>query len=188
MRCSVCEGHTLQPHLLEEGLVGAGCANCSGILLSLINYRFWVDNLCNEGPLSIEALSKQRDESAQDIEPVADSLSVRSCPKCTRLMTKYAISAKTENRIDVCLGCDEVWLDQNEWALLKQFNIADQLATISTGAWQRQVRLDREAEHLKHHYEKVLGEEDFKKLAAFKIWLDNHPDKSTIQHYLTIKF
>lgn len=177
MRCSTCQGHTLQPKQLEEGLVAAECPSCSGVLISLINYRFWVDNYSEE---------MRPAEEGETL--IKDSQSVRNCPKCSRLMTKYQICASSENRVDLCSGCDEVWLDSGEWQLLKRLDISEKLSNFFTDAWQRQIRLDREAESLKAHYEKLVGVEDFSKVSEFKQWLDQHPEKESIKHYLNISF
>ena len=176
MRCSVCQGHTLKPIELEKGLIAASCSNCYGSLLSLISYRFWVDNHAEKMTSAI---------NDEDIL-VEDSSSVRNCPKCSRLMSKYQICASSENRVDLCAGCDEVWLDQGEWELLKRLDISEKLTSFFTDAWQRQIRLDREAETLKARYEKLIGEDDFARVSEFKYWLDQHPEKAGIKHYLNM--
>ena len=106
------------------------------------------------------------------------------CPKCTRLMTKFQLGAASENRIELCTGCDEAWLDKGEWRLLKQLDMHDKLPTVFTDAWQRNIRLQRQEQKLKQHYEEKLGAEDFKKLDEFKQWLDVHSEKIEIKQYL----
>lgn len=181
MRCSNCQGHSLEPKELEPGLVSAMCPNCEGTLLSLTNYRYWLE-FRDSSPAATEQ------EFSDDPILVEDSLSARCCPKCSRLMTKYQISANSDNRIDMCSGCDEVWLDKDEWRLLKGLGTVDNLTGIFTNAWQRKIRQDREKANLKAHYEKQLTTEDFSKIDQFKQWLDEHPEKSIIKHYLTINF
>ncbi len=46
--------------------------------------------------------------------------------------------------------------------------------------------MDREGESLKAHYEKLLGSDDFSQVDSFKQWLDQHPERQAIKHYLNI--
>ena len=173
MQCTSCQAHTLQPKELEKGLVGASCPNCEGLLLSLINYRYWVErNTADMSPSSDEELLIEEEGGA------------RICPKCARLMTKYRMSAKAENRIDLCTGCDEAWLDKDEWHLLKRLDIATTMTSIFTDHWQRQISTDQRISKLKARYQELLGEEDFVVLDRFKEWLDKHPNQEEIKRYI----
>jgi Zn-finger nucleic acid-binding protein len=172
MDCPQCKGYSLEPKEIEPGLVAGVCAKCEGALLSLMNYRFWLDQQGEVEPS--EAVDTVTDDNGK----------AKACPKCSRLMTKFQIGAAAGNRIDLCSGCDESWLDKGEWRLLKQLDLHDKLPKIFTDAWQRNIRKERQEQIHKQHYEKLLGAEDFLKLDEFKIWLDQHPEKDRIKQYL----
>lgn len=173
MKCPQCKGYELEPKELEPGLIVGACPKCSGTLVSLLNYRFWADQ-------------QKHDTSApsNDIVETEDNAKAQVCPKCAKLMTKFQIGSEAVNRLDLCNGCDEAWLDKGEWTLLKQLDLADKLPKIFTDAWQRNIRLERQEKLHKQRYENILGSDDFSKLDNFKQWLDQHPEKAQIKQYL----
>lgn len=172
MECPQCKGYHLEPRELEVGLIAGSCPKCDGALLSLMNYRYWADR-------HVEVELKDSNDVVTE-----EGSKAKMCPKCSRLMTKFQIGTESENRIELCTGCDEAWLDKGEWRLLKQLDMHDKLPKIFTDAWQRNIRIQRQEKKLKTHYEKRLGAEDFKKLDEFKQWLVQHPQKAAIQQYL----
>ncbi len=176
MHCPVCKEPDLEPRELERGLVGAVCQSCEGALLSLIQYRYWVDH--------------HDDKELKPLEegPIKESENALLCPKCQKMMTKYRLGAGTRHRIDLCGHCDEAWLDKGEWQLLKQLDLHNQLPSVFTEAWQRNIRKQKERQSLEKHYEQEIGEEDFLKVKTFKEWLDKHPKLGQIKHYINIKF
>jgi len=174
MNCPQCKGYQLEPKELEPGLVAGSCTKCQGALVSLMNYRFWADQQEFTKANAIET----------NVVETEDNKKAQVCPKCAKLMTKFQIGADSSNRLDLCTGCDEAWLDSGEWKLLKQMDLADKLPKIFTDAWQRNIRLERQEKIHKKRYEKLLGETDFAKLDAFKQWLDQHPEKAQIKQYL----
>jgi len=179
MNCPQCKGYQLEPKELEPGLVAGSCSKCQGALVSLMNYRFWADQ---QG--STEECADGGAIQETEVIEVEDNKKAKVCPKCAKLMTKFQIGGNSSNRLDLCTGCDETWLDSGEWKLLKQMYLADKLPKIFTDAWQRNIRLERQEKIHKSRYEKLLGEADFVKLDAFKQWLDQHPEKGQIKQYL----
>lgn len=180
MQCPNCQGCGLAPVEIAPGLIGAGCSQCSGALLSLIQYRYWADHF------------HTAHQESQNAEPesvaIEDSQGAKLCPKCSKLMTKYRIGLQTENRIELCAHCDEAWLDSGEWQLLETLDLQQQLPVIFTDAWQKKIRNQRQQEHLRRHYTQLLGDEKFSKIEEFKQWLDKQPQASAIKHYLTTHF
>ncbi|VUD69363.1 hypothetical protein TDB9533_04730 [Thalassocella blandensis] len=179
MKCPTCSKEDLQPAEIEKGLIGAGCQNCHGVLISLIQYRYWLDHF---QPSDDQIITEQGNNLA------IDSKGAKLCPKCSKLMTKFKIDASSENRIELCGHCDEAWLDGGEWQLLKQLDMQDHLPELFTDAWQKKIRAERQHAHWQKHYTELLGEDAFAKVDAFKQWLDQHPKSSEIKHYLTTNF
>lgn len=175
MDCPKCKGYTLEPTEIELGLIAGECEKCKGNLLPLMNYRFWIDQVGSTG------LEKEPLPVAEDNEQAI------GCPKCSRLMSKFKIGTETTHRIDVCNGCDEAWLDQGEWRLLRHLDLHDKLPKIFTEAWQRNIRIKRQKDFIATKYTDLLGAEDFTKLVDFKQWLDAHEKKEQIKQYLITK-
>jgi len=175
MECPQCKGYQLEPQEIEPGLMAGVCPKCTGALLSLMNYRFWVEQ---QSPVEIN--------ETEDVV-VEDNGKAKACPKCSRLMSKYQVGEGTNTRVDLCSGCEEAWLDKGEWQLLKKMDMHNKLPKIFTDAWQRNIRIQRQEKFLKKQYMNLLGENDFRKADMFKQWLDEHPEKSKIQQYLITK-
>lgn len=174
MHCSTCKNAQLEPQELEPGLVAASCPSCNGALVSLMNYRFWVDRY---------ATTSVAEGSANDTA-IDESESVHSCPKCSRLMVKYQVGPQTHHKLDLCSACDEAWLDKGEWQLLKRLDLQGKLPKIFTDAWQRNIRKQRQEIALNERYEKLLGEESFSRVKEFREWLLQQSNKDAIKQYL----
>jgi len=184
MKCPQCKGYSLEPKELEPGLVAGACDKCDGTLISLMNYRYWADQLIPSDSGREPQVSDQVLLGENEIKEVEDTSQAQVCPKCSKLMTKFQIGLMTSNRIDMCNNCDEAWLDKGEWKLLKQLDLAEKLPKIFTEAWQRNIRLQRQAILQKERYSALLGEEDFEKLEEFKQWLVKHPEREQMKQYL----
>jgi Zn-finger nucleic acid-binding protein len=175
MQCPQCKGYQLEPRELEVGLIAAGCSKCKGIMLSMMNYRYWLDNNSTVKIEDIEVEISQNEEK------------IKICPKCSRLMTKYKIGSKPQRHVDLCSGCDDAWLDSGEWQLLKDLGLHNKLPSIFTEPWQKNIIRKKQSESIKAHYSQILGGADFGKVDVFKSWLDKHESKNDIKQYLITK-
>ena len=171
MDCPQCKGYRLEPRELEPGLIAVGCSRCEGVLVSLLNYRYWAD-------------CKRFSQSIQTENVIAeDNDKAQLCPKCHRIMAKYLIGLESSNRIDLCANCDEAWLDSGEWSLLKSLDLQDKLPKIFTDAWQANIRKLRQTQQHRERYRKLLGD-DFKRVEEFKTWLETHVEVEKIKQFL----
>ena len=174
MKCCNCNNIELEPTEIEKGLLVAGCPSCNSALLPLMNYRYW---------------SEHSHDVEKQVTSVAEEVSgAKQCPKCQRIMTKFKLGSTTENNLELCGHCDEVWLDAGEWALVKNLDLHENLSSVFTEAWQRNIRKQKQANSIKEHYRELIGEVDFTKLDNFKQWLDAHPKKAELKHFITINF
>lgn len=176
MHCSMCKNAQLEPTEIEPGLIAAVCQECGGALVSLMNYRFWLDRYAS--------ISSQGETLAAEIPD--EQPGVRNCPKCSRLMTKYQMGVASNHKIDLCAACDEAWLDKGEWQLLKQLDLQGKLPKIFTEAWQRNIRKVRQEAFQQDRYEKLIGTDDFARVNEFKQWLYRHPHKDSIKQFIVI--
>ena len=171
MQCPTCESAILKPTKLEAGLSAMGCAGCNGALVSLLYYRDWAER---------EALRGTTLAVSGEAATIVDTQNALHCPKCSKLMTKYRISSQTGNRLDVCYGCDEAWLDNGEWTLLKSLDQALNLPTIFTEAWQRRIRQEMTEQARNERQLAQLGESDYSEAHRVRNWLDGHPQRLMI--------
>ncbi|GAB1264223.1 TFIIB-type zinc ribbon-containing protein [Aurantivibrio infirmus] len=176
MHCPKCKkSSALQGLELEKGLVAAACDSCEGVLLPLLNYRYWADR---------EPTVEPRDISSSVVD---DNDHALICPKCDHLMIKYQIGLQHVNKVDLCASCDEIWLDKGEWSLLKQLDIHLQLSRIVTDVWQKDLRQQRYLTLQKARYVEILGEDDYEKIDQFKEWMRSHSKKKIIKQFLLAK-
>ena len=176
MKCLSCKNAELEPKELESGLLVAACPACEGALVSLMNYRYWLD----------QTHGVAGGEKAGDEASPAVLTGARCCPKCNRLMTKYQVGPTSAHQLDLCSSCDEAWLDRGEWQLLKKLDLHGKLPKIFTDAWQRNIRKAKHEAALNDRYEKLLGAEDFAKAYEFKHWLYQNAHREDIKQYLAI--
>lgn len=173
-RCPQCANTGLRHAQLADRLAGHACEQCGGILLSLVAYRSWRD----------ANISKSDDiQFVDETVTVDDSDIAKECSKCSGLMTKYRISAAVANRLDYCARCEDIWLDDGEWALVENLATSGHLAKVFSQPWQTRIRSeiakDREDERLME----LLGDEwDF--FASFRNWLNRNPAKDRLIAYL----
>ncbi|MGB0495701.1 MAG: hypothetical protein ACPGJI_05030 [Kangiellaceae bacterium] len=174
MKCPKCPDRDLKPTKIEEDLAVLGCDCCKGSLLPMIQYRQWVE----EHPLENQEAEKQKrlvetDESSQAIQ----------CPKCSSLMMKYRISSVSENRVDLCASCYELWLDSGEWQLIKQLEMHGKLPSIFSDFWQNNIKEELSEKAYHARFEELFGN-DYTKIREFKIWIDDFDKKQAVVNFL----
>lgn len=176
MQCLTCKTTMLEPKEIEPGLLVAACPQCEGALVSLINYRFWLDHHGDSAAVDM----------LPDLDVPGEQPGERACPKCNRTMAKFQMGLNSSHKIDLCTSCDEAWLDKGEWQLLKQLDLHGKLPRIFTDAWQNNIRKARQEALHDDRYEKMLGMDDFAHVNSFRQWLYRHPRKEDIKQYLMI--
>jgi Zn-finger nucleic acid-binding protein len=175
MKCPKCKITDLRATRIEEDLPAAGCTTCNGALVSLLYYRDWAER--HREPQSAPV-------TTYAIGDVPDTSTAIMCPKCARLMMKYKISGCVSNRLDVCPGCDEAWLDGCEWELLKALELSHKMPTVFTEQWQRNIRHQIAQDNRRNAIKKTIGDEALAEVERFKEWLNNSSHKADILVYL----
>lgn len=176
MKCPKCRTVDLSPAKLEDGLPAMGCPQCEGAALSILYYREWAER---NQPVATDAVPDS------DVVEDSDTRTAMACPKCSRLMTKFAITGSLRNRIDLCGSCDEAWLDHGEWGVLKTLELANRLPKVFTEQWQRKVRTEkREAARMERLQDQV-GEGDAARAEEVRNWLKSHPRRGVILQFLS---
>lgn len=171
--CPCCSDVILAPIRLQYDLPALGCSQCSGVLLSLLNYCHWRERHLQS------SVAADRINSA-DIE---DSKRVLLCPKCGRLMSKYRLSANASNALDLCAHCDEVWFDQGEWTQVEGLAAAGQLGKVFTDFYQAALRRTEVEQRAEQRWREQLGD-DYEAMRALREHLREHPQAAEILAYL----
>ncbi len=179
MQCPKCENQPLRATKLEQGLSAMGCNQCNGAFVTLLYYRDWLERT----PL-VESQVVEQKNMAKALIQVNDSKTALCCPKCSRLMNKYKISGESDNRIDLCASCDEVWLDGGEWELLKIFELSRKMPLVFTEQWQRKLRKQATQQAREQRLLKIASQDDLDEAKKVRVWLAEHPFREQILFFI----
>ena len=172
--CPQCPRTGLRHTLLLNDIPAHSCPDCDGVLLSLVVYRRWREQLAPE----IESVSANGNL-------VPDNTVSISCPKCRALMTKYRFSVDAPNRLDFCAHCEDVWFDSGEWDLVANIAAQGQLAEIFAQPWQFRLQKQTQANMEAHRMRELLAA-DYDEFIAFRRWLHSHPARDRLLALLAL--
>ena len=108
----------------------------------------------------------------------------RLCPRDGRILIKYDVGHEIPFKIDRCGNCAGVWLDENEWEILKKCNLHDELNRVFTDYWQEEISREETKKTLEKMYREKFGADDYEKVREFKKWADENGKRSEILAYL----
>lgn len=177
LTCPSCKAGKLIPSFIDELFRCHTCSGCGGNWIYLADYLHWLGRDKSE-PNSIEPLV-EKDEY--------DTKNAMVCPVTGQIMLKYRISNESSHRLDLSPSISAIWLDKNEWELIKKEGLSHQLNKIFTEPWQRKVKSDQTKETLEAMYYEEFGEIDYAKLKEIRIWLSEHDKKQNMLAYLLAK-
>ena len=169
MHCPRCTT-PLYPDTLEPGLPASVCRACHGRLVSLAAYRHW------------RGRGGDADTPAAEPALAEDAPRALTCPKCARLMRKFAMV--DGRQLDLCRQCEELWLDGGEWERLKAADLHRQLLTLFSDEWQSAARRSAWAKHAQTAWRERIGD-DFDRVCEIAAWIDSHPQQVAIRTYLS---
>ena len=177
MKCPVCKTsylHSLETEELPQRLV---CDTCGGTWIKAFQYWKWLETHGANLPEKAEQEGTQL--------PVADSTQAKLCPECGHLLTRRQVGHGIDFHIDRCGTCGGVWFDKNEWEILKEHNLHDDVHFIFSSAWQHRTVEEQQNKTYEKRIETILGAGDFAKLKDFKQWILRHPKRNTMMAYLS---
>lgn len=171
--CPGCAENAWTHQPLAAQLTAWTCRHCLGILLSLEEYRDW-----------------KAHHAEAPVAPVPPSLLsengplVRLCGACGRIMSRYRTGAKPDFHVDVCIGCQTLWLDAGEWPRLVAANLHRELDVILREAFQQQLDANERAVKRNGELRRRLGDEVFEEALRLRDWLDAQPQRTDVLRVL----
>ena len=175
MKCVLC-GNQMTLIDLDENLKGLRCVECGGTWIKANAYWKWLKS--HDGTLP------EKPESETAPLPVEDTCNMKICPDCGHFLTKRKVGHGISFHIDRCQCCGGIWLDKNEWEVLKSRNLHDEIHFIFSQEWQEEIREQARRKRYDDEVKKLIGIEDFKTVSEFKKYLDSHIAKNIILAYL----
>ena len=176
MNCPVCKTKSLAVCELSPGFVSQKCGTCGGQWISSFEFWKWLENnrrQVQETP-EIQALNQDSGETK----------SVKTCPECGHLLTKYKVGHSLNFSLDRCGNCGGTWFDRNEWEILQSSELRNKIHLIFSAAWQQHVRQEDRARHLQQLFLEKVGEKDFAEIQRIKKWLIKHPRERDLRAFL----
>lgn len=94
------------------------------------------------------------------------------------------MGSKINFYIDRCGHCNGVWLDKNEWEVLKAADLHDEINRIFTSPWQQRIADETAASKMDAFYLEKFGADDYEKIREIRGWLVGHPERSMLLAFL----
>lgn len=174
--CPVCRDNTLGKNELETNLTASQCTKCGGTYIGSQDYDHWLSNSETNLP------EKAADDDSIKLAS-GESTGPRFCPECKFVLTKYNVGRGTNFAANKCGHCGGMWLDKNEWEILKSRNLHDDLHLVFSDSWQSGNRAEEHNKAMAEIFREHLGE-DLEEISRIKTWLKSHPKSDALFAYL----
>jgi Zn-finger nucleic acid-binding protein len=174
MKCPNCQSTEFDRKLLDDTLQAMVCTACHGHWINSFQYWLWRDR-------HQEILPEKAPSAAL---AALDSNTTKVCPECFKLLRRYKVGHGTDFSIDRCEVCRGIWFDKNEWEILRDRNLHDEVHFIFSSHWQQAVRQDDMEKNRRRVLGDRIGQSDLDRVNTFKEWLHVHPERSMILAYL----
>jgi Zn-finger nucleic acid-binding protein len=178
MNCPVCKTPELISTDLESNLTSYRCPECGGNWIRGAEYWRWLER---HGPNLPER--SDQDSGLSLAEPGKHI----DCPECRFRMVKYLVGHGFSFTLDQCGGCKGIWLDRNEWEVLKERNLHDDVNAMFTSFWQAEAQRELRRKRLEEIYISRFGADDYAEISRIRAWLLAHPKRPELLAYLTDK-
>ncbi len=176
MNCPVCKTAPLTVENLESTLESFSCANCEGNWIPGAQYWHWLEKHGANLP--------EKDVETNEL-PLSETREHLDCPECKWRMVKYLVGRGTGFSLDHCHGCKGIWLDKNEWEVLRDRNLHDDLNSMLTDFWQSGALKEERSKSFERINLARFGPKDYAEIKRVRAWLDGHDQKQALLAYLT---
>jgi Zn-finger nucleic acid-binding protein len=184
MYCPICKGMSLHKAELETGLMALECSKCNGKWVQSYQYWLWRDKQGKSLPDGGVSACAAELHTLQDVR---DSKNAKLCPECGHFLRRYPVGHGIDFQIDRCSNCGGMWFDANEWEILVQQGMHDDVHRMFSAIWQGQVLKEQKAKSMREHYLQKFGPADFQKACEIRAWLQGHKLSSELFAFISDK-
>lgn len=177
MDCPVCKVE-LAPAELEANLNSQRCPECHGNWIRGAEYWEWIENLHTD--------PAERVHEHETLTLAEPGFAI-DCPECRFRMVKYMVGRGLDFTIDHCEGCKGIWLDGNEWEVLKKRNLHDDLNLMFTAFWQKEAQREARKKKMEQIYVGRFGEDDYEEIKRIRYWLETKTNREELLAFLIDK-
>ncbi len=179
MKCPVCQREDLLlPCVLEDDLPAYRCQQCSGIWISAVQYWDWLKR-------RPEMSAEPEGNGELPMSPVGAANKAKLCPECGHILRRYQVWPEVKFYLDRCNKCYSVWLDRDEWKVLRSRRLHDQIHRFFSEEWQNNLRAEESRRRMEMIYVERFGGEDYARLKEVRAWIERHPRRGAIMAYLS---
>lgn len=177
MICPNCMNPTLRKEVLDADLEAYKCETCSGSWIPSRNYmRFIESHKIDLSALDPKTLTKVFSDK--------DSENKKRCPDCGKLVEAAKAGFGADFQVERCEHCFGIWLDENEWDLLKKQNLEAAIYYMFSSSWKSKVRTQGEFDRKIETIQKNFDDNQKDKITDFIIWLEKQENKDLIKSYI----
>lgn len=177
--CPACKKSDLQAVHQDDQPPMSVCSSCGGAWLRANEYALW---LKTQMPGKYDLV---KTEDASKRLPPTDSNQAIICPDCGHFLRRYNVVSNINFHLDRCHNCNGVWLDRNEWEVLKAGDLQDEINEIFTQPWQKHIQDEIVAQKFDAMYLERFGENDYEKIKEIRTWLQERPNRNMLMAFLT---
>jgi Zn-finger nucleic acid-binding protein len=175
LQCPACRVDSLQPAEAEPLLPSRRCGRCGGQFIRGEQFYLWLEHPDRSSTPPV---------SADTDCNVIDTPQAKICPECGKIMRRYRVGHGIHFVIDRCGACAGIWLDDNEWELLKRQQLHDRVHFVFSSAWQAKLHREEQHRRASERLEARLGPTDFAELQHTISWLEQHPHREEMIAHL----
>jgi Zn-finger nucleic acid-binding protein len=160
---------------LLEGLPANECSNCGGVWVPSNAFLTWKRA---HGEDAIE------ENSNIHFDPSWEVNELKLCPNSGHIMTRYKVFPNTEFYLDRCRHCNGIWFDKQEWGVLVENNLHENINDFFTRPWQDKLHAAETKNNMENLYLQKFGGDDYQHIQQVRDWLENHPKRGMLLAFL----
>lgn len=177
--CPVCTpAQLLRLQILEPGLHVRGCPRCGGHWIRLADYWRW---RADKGTGAPEKSPGRSTTAAKE------ATGLRRCPDDGQPLSRYRVGKGIAFTLERCGNCEGVWLDGNEWEVLRRRGLHDDLHRVFTDDWQREAGRTEKQQQAEAALMRALTPADYARIREVKAWIDSHPLRAELYGVLGVE-
>jgi len=175
MKCPICKTHTLGLITLIESLPANQCSNCGGVWIDSNAYLAWRKAKGDDQP---------QKPGSVNVDPSWDVHELKLCPNSSHIMGRYKVLAGSDFHLDRCGHCNGIWFDKNEWDVLVELGLHDNVNEFFTRPWQDRLHSEETKAQMNKLYLEKLGIDDYEHIKKVREWVKDHPRKGMLFAFL----
>lgn len=185
MKCPACANAELERRENRAGPADFHCRSCSGCWLPFDDHLHWLESQPAGAPA---ACAGTEPPVTSSLPPSDVTQRVRLCPRCSKLLSRFRVSADHAVSIERCPACAGIWFDQGEREATLAIVPMSRIQHIFNDAHQHRIAAELRRRQHEERCRAIVGDEALARTREFKAWLEQHPRQDVLRAYLDERF